>query len=406
MDKIGISLFLVLTLTGKAFSQNSLDDLNVYFKHDFEQNTLGMYLESEWGKDWLYPPFSSGRIPPEITRDTKNPENPTKVMQWNFPEGSLGPTEGGGQWESSLGTSYNEIYFSYDVLFMPGFEFALGGKLPGLKGGVIGDGKPEWDQGFTATMMFREEGRLVFYTFNQNQALEVGDSWSWQVYVTPGKWHNITIRVVMNTIGPDGGNDDGILEGFFDGKLVCSLSNMHFRNIESIATDAMKIYSHFGGGSDEWRNPIDEFIRVDNFILFTFKDHMNVPRGNTPSPVNRTINYWRQFSYKEVNSQSNTNGPTLTLYPNPTTGKVNIMVEKVQIPEYIDNEEPGQQIGDKRPYISIIDISGKILFSKLIYFYEPYFKETFDLSGVKNGLYFVVLNISNKIVKSKLLLNR
>ena len=69
-----------------------------------------------------------------LTADSSNspgselPEN--QAMQWNFPEGSLGP-DAGRELGVAPGISYDEIYFSYDVMFKPGFEFVLGGKIPG-----------------------------------------------------------------------------------------------------------------------------------------------------------------------------------------------------------------------------------------------------------------------------------
>ena len=70
---------------------------NIYFQEDFEDNTLGTYSEGEWREDWNYPPWANRQVPPEIVAST-DPDNPSQVMRFIFPEGSLGASEGGGQW--------------------------------------------------------------------------------------------------------------------------------------------------------------------------------------------------------------------------------------------------------------------------------------------------------------------
>ena len=284
--RIIVFILLAISYSLKSYGIDPPDNLfNIFFNVNFEQNTPGNYADREFYRDWLNPPWENRQIPPQIVQDPNDPEN--QAMQWNFPEGSLGPDEGGGSWESPLGHSYDEIYFSYDVMFKPGFEFVLGGKLPGVGGGPKSSGagvKPAWDEGFTATLAFHPEGKIVFYTYNQNQPGDYGQVIGWNVNVTPGSWHNLTIRVVMNTVDGNGGRNDGILEGFFDGQLVCQQTQMCFRNLTSIGTDLLKIYSFFGGGDDRFRNTRDEWIKLDNFVMFTYSNEVTtVPRGNQPS---------------------------------------------------------------------------------------------------------------------------
>ena len=124
---------------------------NIYFSQDFEDNTPGIYLEDEWRVDWNYPPWENRQVPPEIVEST-DPDQPGKGMRFIFPEGSLGASEGGGQWYSPLADVYEELYFSFRLKFKPGFEPVLSGKLPGLMGEPewTGFGPPEWSYGFSA----------------------------------------------------------------------------------------------------------------------------------------------------------------------------------------------------------------------------------------------------------------
>lgn len=323
MKRLESFLLGLLVFGATGLAQKSQDEINIIFKHDFENNSPGIYNDTEWRRDWLNPAWSNREVPPVITL-SENPDNPTKVMQWNFPAGSLGPSEGGGQWETKLGKSYEELYFSYDILFKEGFDFVLGGKIPGVYGGPqVYLNRPGWSDGFGATMMFKQLGRLVFYTYSQGQPGQYGETSSWDKYVTPGKWHNITIRVVMNSVSSEGGNRDGIMEAFFDGKLVYGRKDMLFRNLSSIGIDGLRIYSHFGGATDDWRNPRDEYIQLDNFIAYTFKDEHIIPSGIQPSEAGRTINYWRNMiSVAETNPD-----PQIPEEPEITEPETNLPVE-------------------------------------------------------------------------------
>jgi hypothetical protein len=291
MKKLGL-LILLFSISASMYLIHAQvnDTFNIIYNHNFNDNTLGIYANKEWQRDFWYPEWSDRDVPPVIMIDANDTVNPTKVMEWSFPEGAVGPREGGGQWNVVLGQSYYEGYFSYDIMLKPGFNFVLGGKIPGLKGGPKKSGQPpEWNEGFTGSLMWKANGLVRFYSYHHDQPSQYGQAINWRNYLEPGEWHNITIRCVMNTIGKDSGNYDGILEGFFDGKLSCQRTNMRFRNINSIGIDELKIYSFFGGSGDEWAATKDEWIRVDNFVFFTYKNNVDVPRGNQPSSWDRTL---------------------------------------------------------------------------------------------------------------------
>jgi hypothetical protein len=305
--------------------QNSLDDLNIIYKHDFENNTVGKYNFAEWSQDWFSPAWENRQSSLEISRDVSDLLNPTKALQVYYPVNSLGPEEGGTNWWTTI-EKQNEIYVSYDVMFMPGFQFQMGGKLPSVKGGsveILGDfDRPSGYDGFAGGIMFKDEGDLVFYVYYADSKDAIyGESFAWGAnyypsdyfspssvvieygsgtpsICKPGEWHNLTYRMVLNTVkSSGGGNYDGILEGYFDGKLVTEISHLLFRHTNDLGIDCMRIVTFFGGSADEWRNPINEWVKIDNVLLFTFKDNMDVPRGNTLSPASRTIKYWRQLQY-------------------------------------------------------------------------------------------------------------
>lgn len=266
------------------------DNFEFIYYQDFEHNTTGEYLLSEWQDDWNSPDWVNRDIPPEIIK-IDDPENQTKVMRWYFPEGALGPSQGGGQWITELDSSYDELYFSYRVKFREGFKWVLGGKLPGIRGGEAweGTGTPGWDQGFVALLMWNNISKIKFYFYHHDRVKDYGENKDWDYTIQSGKWYTITIRAVMNTVTELGGNNDGILEGFIDGKMVCQVLNKRFRNLETIGIDRLYVTSFFGGNTEEWASQRDEWIDVDDFVVFYYKSSTNTIRGNVPSPENRFL---------------------------------------------------------------------------------------------------------------------
>ncbi len=295
----------VLTLLGFILplivNAQSSSTFNIIYKHDFENNTRGLYDYNQWKSDWNNPAYVNGLDKTYII----DGGNGNQAMQWNYPQGSVGPTAGGGQFEPPNNAQADEIYMSYNIQFKPGFEWVLGGKLPGLKGGpqsyYSGVQKPGWSDGFSNGLMWGhgyagqdDKGGIYFYTYYQDQSGLYGDSYRWgnfKFQTDPGRWYNITIRMVMNTIKSDGsgGNYDGIMEGFVDGKLVVSKTGMRFRNTSSVHIDKMKIYSHFGGSGSEYGAARDEWTLIDDVYLFTYGTGVSVPRGNTPSSPGRVL---------------------------------------------------------------------------------------------------------------------
>jgi hypothetical protein len=292
------------------------DIFNVYLKRDFENNTLGQYLNNEWLADWFNPPWANRRESLEIRKDVNDAENKTKTLWIDFPEKSLGPSEGGTQWWSTLPNKYDEIYFSYDVKFMGGFQYQSGGKIPGMKGGILpGFDKPTGYDGFVILMMFKGDVPVFYIYYPDNYLATYGATFKWggeqdSFYLanknnthlvldyvdsvaakfTSGQWDNITYRVVLNTVETEGVPVyDGILEAYFNGKLVLQLSHILWRLSNYIKIDKLDITTFFGGDTDAWRNPIAEWVKFDNFYLFDYKSGVNVPRGHTLSPVNRII---------------------------------------------------------------------------------------------------------------------
>jgi hypothetical protein len=97
-------------------------------------------------------------------------------------------------------------------------------------------------------------------------------------------------------------------------------------------------------------------------------------------------------------TESVDNNPVLTVYPNPSTGLVNF--------EIINTETGAARVDMENVLseVSVVDISGKRLFSKVFELTESVMQDNIDLTDLSNGFYFVVLRIADKIITEKIVL--
>lgn len=263
---------------------------NIVFENNFNNNQAGSYQFSDYYNDWNGPSGNNRQSLVDMVPESEGSSN--KFMRGYFPQGTYSPDNGGWSWNSPISGSREELYFSYDIRFKPGFQWVLGGKIPGLTGGHVESGTlPEFTDGFSVRMMWKENGKLVFYVYHHDQSIVYGSSHGWGDFqFTTGQWYNITFRLVLNKVQNGSGVNNGILEGFVDGKLKIQLSNFRFRNIESIFIDNMYICSFFGGSSEEWSAQRDEWIDTDNYIVYSYAGNtLDVPRGQTLSSWSKTL---------------------------------------------------------------------------------------------------------------------
>ncbi len=319
-----------VSLSKDAYSPAADDAIyNIFFSQDFEHHQAPIeYTKDLWNPDWNYPGWRDGDHRPEgwwaenikdsivVDRETNS-----TVMKFNFKDtiinGVTGyyPIRGGDHWITELGLEAKEIYFSYNVKFRPGFEWNLGGKLPSTRGGtplsketLSASLPPQEGEGFKASLMFKSEGKIEWYLYHHNQIKEMyGDNITWNDYqpdglsytekgavsldVTNERWHNITMRIVVNSFSNGVPNEDGILEGFVDGKLVSSIQELYLLTASDVDRGVNVVnLTHFFGGTGNQFGPLrDEWTLFDDFICFTYDDGLNVPRGNTPSKEGRVL---------------------------------------------------------------------------------------------------------------------
>jgi len=251
------------------------------FNQNFDQTPNGNLSVASIKKDWDSPQFLWGLkdrflfylgikgSTPEIIGDVN------KQLLVRIPSKTVGPIAGS-QWSTKFENSYNELLFQFDVKFDSNFCFVKGGKLPGLAGGKANTGgkKPNGMDGWSARMMFWEEGKLCFWIYHKNQPGEFGDSLFFKknnnyFKFQRGIWYTIKHHIYLNKPG----KKNGLIEGYINDTLWACRNNIEFRSIEGLKIDQL-IFSVFMGGDEPiYQSEKEERIYFDNFLVTKFHDN-------------------------------------------------------------------------------------------------------------------------------------
>lgn len=217
------------------------------------------------GTSWTNGP-DEGRLAVDDRFDYEGTGKSVRVL---YPKGGKQSGNSGAQWFIDLKGSSDDLYFSYWVRFDPGFDFVLGGKLPGLGGAnSFADRTHEW----SGRLMWREQGDAEFYlhvpaTNEHNPGTRFWwNTENFQARFIPGRWHHIEMHYRLNTPG----QFDGLMEGWFDGVKAADYPAFYFRDAPSSgATIAWVFFSTFFGGSSStlWEATKDEHANFDHFIV-------------------------------------------------------------------------------------------------------------------------------------------
>ncbi len=395
-------IFIGVTTDYYCLSQENMDIFNIYFKQDFENDTPGTYDYDEYKKDWNYPSWEDREVPPEIVVST-DPAQPGKVMRFIFPKGGVGPGEGGGTWLCPLGKAYDELYFSYRVKFKPGFEPVLSGKLPG----VIGSpefpccGSPGYYDGFRAKLTWNYWPDIVNYIYHHDLTQEYGDPYPIGYGLPTGKWFTLTNRIVMNSVGENGGNKDGIIETFVDGVLMFQKSDIVFRNVSDIGSDILEIVSFFGGEGDAFAAARDEWIELDDFVAFTYKDNVDVPKGNTLSSSNRVLILPDIYSSSIVDSvpHEQANPDTIIDQPAPQIPYIKVFAsgtefagENAHFKLFLNKSQVGETYVTSADQAYIFNLDQNVGADDTITIH--YDNDLYELSGGDRNLFIESININ------------
>ncbi len=249
-------------------------------------------LDRQWRQRWGIPWMQRGEDARRLTAE-EIPAGAAGLLV-TYPEGAVGPSDGGLQFPVSfariagLAPAYEQLYLTYYVYFDEGFDFRLGGKLPGLMGegdswGRSGGDQPDGNNGWTLRLMWRPEGRAVVYSYlPPSDHGKYGDStWGLDMdmdrnFFEPGRWYRIDQYVRVN----DHGRENGHLKMWLDGRLVLDLDDVTYqRSPDGRGRVGGIFFSTFHGGSTgDWAPAVTSRARFAGFAISTDKPDMQAAR--------------------------------------------------------------------------------------------------------------------------------
>jgi len=266
----------------------------VYWEQDFEDDTLGNYLESEFREDWNN---AGGRRSTEIIKIEQ--ESGNKFMKNYFDadvlngEKGFSLAAGGIDWYMNIpGEKQEELYVSYKVKFSEnmaneyessGGQYAshwLSGKA-GLGFYTKGSGwggagykpKPE-NKAFFVLVMFDSRGgnrlQQKFYEYDSDMTCPAPEPNCWgnshyiDYFLSPNTWYTITVRIKLDTPGAD----NGLLQYYVNGDLITSYNNFNFRDYSDVKINMVNMANFLGGsGSAPYE---DGWWAFDDFVIFNY----------------------------------------------------------------------------------------------------------------------------------------
>ena len=231
---------------------------------NFDGHPLGTYSNANLRRDWNCPNWHMGNNLVNIV--AKPHAFRGRALRIRYPKNTVGCRNNKTcvNWKPKIGAKLNQLYYSYKIKFSQGFDFVRGGKLPGIAGGTANTNgkKPNGNDGWGVRIMWNQQGKLAQYVYHPDQKNPFGDSFQWKMPVLEkGKWHSLKTRVRINTAG----KRDGIIQSWFNGKLVLDKRNLRFRNNSKLQIDQLMFSSFFGGNDDSWAPKRDQAIYLDEF---------------------------------------------------------------------------------------------------------------------------------------------
>lgn len=232
---------------------------------NFDNDTLGTYNQSEFFRDWNCPNWNGTGMQHASIVDG-NEAKSGKALKLNLPAGHFGCAERGGdaciQWKPHIGARLTNLTYSYWIKFPQGFDFASGGRLPGvgsvvpLPEGTRANGTNGWSVGAAWT----GNGTLGQYVYHMDQPRSTGDFWAWNsAPISKGTWHQVKTTVRVNSAG----QSNGSVSTWLDGKPVLSKSGIRFRDTDKLSIERLLFNVFYSGQAPSKSNQ----IYIDNFQL-------------------------------------------------------------------------------------------------------------------------------------------
>lgn len=345
MRKLYYILLIIQTINLNG--QWHADSFNVVASWDWESQNLGTFT---WSEGKAYFPYyetlhklTENSAVVELSDGSDGDGGTSKALQVYFDaftHGLIYPEHGIKLFTyiDAAHTQYDELYFTYDIMYRPGTQFASSGKMPSM---IVGEdwgdaddphSLPRRDEGARLGVRWSGSGmtdeapwvrdlspelRTYFYIHNfakdpydfdhdgyygveEGTILGAGifknpedTKQNYEINAIPQKWINVTQRIVCNSVNPfpDPGDSNGIFEAYINGKLAYVNDTLIVRDTISNGVKIMRLYFDWGGAGDRFKTIQDEWVAIDNIRLWTYADIVtSVKKGRNANTWGHELN--------------------------------------------------------------------------------------------------------------------
>jgi len=229
--------------------------------NDFNDLKSGYYSNTRWKQAW--PDTLWVRGPSDknmyMQNGSKQGEDGTS-LRVNFKPDATSRNDSGIHWEMKLPREKStDIFFSYWIKLDKDFDFAAGGKLPGLSG-KDGNQTDDWK----GRLKWNQFGFLKFSLETKSGFKEIDwDLYRQEARLKKGQWQHIEIRYSLNTPG----EKDGIVEAWLDETKIARETNIEFGRGSNQATpiNTLIMSAYFDESRTErWTSEKMEYLWIDD----------------------------------------------------------------------------------------------------------------------------------------------
>jgi hypothetical protein len=191
------------------------------------------------------------------------------VLKVDFLKGRFG-TFPGCNWRVPFGCKAKKTILTYKFRFSDDFDFARGGKLPGLAGGKGNDGGrvPNGLDGWSVRFMYKDNGTICAYLYHPKMKEAFGEkvflgSNGENFMLAKGEWNELVLEISMNDIG----QNNGSIVCKLNGNVGLKLNAITFTCTENLLIDHF-LFSCFMGGNDISYAPSkNQHIMFKDFLI-------------------------------------------------------------------------------------------------------------------------------------------
>lgn len=206
-------------------------------------------------------PGASNAIIPRRTRIARVGAGGNALMAY-FPAGAVGPKAGGATFILGVPPSQARDV-SYRIFISSGFDFANGGKLPGLcsGGGKYSGGRiPVHGDGWSARLVWGRSGSLGAYLYHVGMKGPWGETIGSRAVLRRERWHRIRQAVELSPTD----HERSRLRVWVDDTLVMDLRDLDLRRGDAGEIDSICFSAFHGGNGARFAPARSGFILFDD----------------------------------------------------------------------------------------------------------------------------------------------